>query len=214
MKGLHPSPASGMIPAQTLQGATNSSGQVTVDMPRTEAASHPELRENLRVTAEVLEELYFRADLHVGDGTVSAGALFDSAVVPGLTTVEYPAAGSPTWRVDRRRRARWQRAAIRLTLVYTATAGSTAPFVFDLRTREFAAGDVMPPADILSVNFLLPGPAIANTLLSFVYVSPGVAVNGAKPGLDFRMMRTKGDVRDTNANSLHVAEALWQILPL
>jgi len=176
--------------------------------------SDSEHRENLRVQTEVLEELYFKPTFYAGDGYFNGGTLLTSNVVPGNSTVEFPAAGQPTWRNEHRRRARWQNAAIRLTITYTAIAGSTNPFVVALRTREHQPGDVLATANILAARLVLPGPAVANTEMSFVYVSPAAAINGAKPNVTFSVFRDKTDAADTNANSLHVISAEWEVIPL
>lgn len=177
-------------------------------------ASPAEFRENLRVETEVLEELYFRPTFYAGDGLVASGALLSCGVVPGSSSVEFPAAGTPVWRIERRRRARWQAATVRVTITYTAIAGSVNPFVFNLRTREYGPGDVLATANILAVRLVLPGPAVANTVMEFVSAPAATAINGAKANMMFTAFRDKTDAGDTNANSLHVLSMQWEILPV
>lgn len=176
-----------------------------------------ELRENLRVLTELSEELYFKPTFYAGDGSTSAGAVFVSTTVPGVSTVEFPAAGQPAWRTHRVRQARWQNAAVRITLRYTAVVGSTNNFVLWLKTREHDTGNVFGTAsvpDLFSQKLVLPGPAVANTEMVAVFVSSGSAINGAKPGVSFIHFRDKTDAADTNANSLHVISVEWEVIPL
>ena len=210
MREIHPSPAAGIVPAFKLR--PDSDGGIS--FPRTEAASSAELRENFRTLNEVLDELYFKPAFYPGDGTLLNGALFDASVINAAASVEFPAAGVPGWLNERVRRSRWQNAQIRLTLSYTATVGSTNNFWLSFAIREHGAGTVHPAANLIAVGVAIPGPAIAKTELSFVYVSPGVAINGALRGLTFGLARDKTNAGDTNVNSLHVLSAEWEILPL
>ena len=175
----------------------------------------PAKRENLRVTAEVLEELYFKPAFSAGDGYFDAGINLASNVIPGSSTVEFTnAALAIAWRCEMRRRARWQNAAVRVTITYSAAVGSVNPFHVDLRTREHAPGNVLATANILVAGLTLPGPAVAFTEMSYVYVSPTAAINGAKPNLTFAVARNPVAADDTNANSLHVLSVEWEVIPL
>lgn len=69
-------------------------------------------------------------------------------------------------------------------------------------------------ADVLLAGITLPGPAVAFTEMSYVYVSPTAAINGAKPNLSFIHTRNPAAADDTNANSLHILSAEWEIIPL
>jgi hypothetical protein len=178
--------------------------------------SDAEERENWRVFSDISDELYFKPTFYAGDGACSQGAAFVSNVLPGDSTVEFPAAAGliPTWRTECRRRARWRNARVRITITYSAIVGGVNPFVLGLRTREHQAGDVLATANILAVRLVIPGPAVAQTEMEAVYVSPAVAINGAKPNLTFAFFRDKTDAADTNANSLHVLSVEWEVIPL
>lgn len=216
MKGIHPSPATGIIPAGTLTGKLDqATGNVRIDFPRTEAASTPEARENVRVISEVLDELYFKAAMVPGLGYFDAGINLATNVIPGCSTVEFTKAGGPVaWRTEWRRRARWRNAAARVTITYSAAVGSANAFHLDLRTRESAAGDVHIVPNILAAAIVIPGPAVAFAEMSYTYVSPGVAINGAKPTLTLAISRNPVAADDTNANSLHILSVEWEIIPL
>lgn len=174
-----------------------------------------EIREQWRIVNEVLDELYFKPAMLPGVGYFDAGANLATNVIPGCSTVEFTKAGAALgWRTEWRRRVRWRNAAVRVTITYSAVAGSTNNFHIDLRTREHAAGDVHPVGNMFTVSFTVPGPAVANTEMSYVYVSPGVAINGAKPNLTLVLARNPVAADDTNANSLHVLSVEWEVIPL
>lgn len=174
-----------------------------------------ELRENLRVLTELSEELYFKPTMMAGLGYFDAGINLASNIITGSSTVEFTkGAAAPAWRAEWRRRARWRNAGVRVTITYSAAVGSTNTFHVGLRTREHTAGDVLATANILAADIAIPGPAVAFTEMSYVYVSPGVAVNGAKPGLTTAIFRNSAAGDDTNANSLHVLSVEWEIIPL
>lgn len=179
---------------------------------RVDAEDPVDRRATLRTINEVADELYFRPAFYAGDGAVSGGAAFASAVVPGTSSVEFPNAGAPAWRIERLRRGRWRAASLRITLAYTAIAGSTNNFRFLLAFRERGAGDVLPTANVVSAVLLLPGPAVASTEMSFTHVTAALSF-GYKTGLTFAHSRDAAHVDDTNANSLHILSVLWEILP-
>lgn len=214
MKGLHPSPATGIIPPRTLSGKVR--GDVaTIDFPRMEAASTPEARENLRVTAEVLDELYFKPTFYAGDGFFTAGVNLACGTVPGCSTVEMLNGGAAAfWRIERTRRARWQNAAVRVTIRYTATVGTKDAFHVDLRTREHGPGDLLPTTSILVAGLTLGGALVANTEMVLVYVSPAAAIYGAKASVTFSLSRDPTAVDDVNVNSLHILSMEWEVIPL
>jgi hypothetical protein len=171
-----------------------------------------ELRENWRTTRQALDELDV-LEVVPGQGAVAAGAAFVASVATGMASVELPKAATPLWCVQRLRRPSWRRAILRITTTYTATVGSTANFRLTVRLRETTTGDAYPVAAALDVNFLLPGPAVADTEKRYVYASPTVALPGAKPNLNLIILRDSAHADDANANSLHLISMLWEILP-
>lgn len=177
--------------------------------PRTDA----EDRENWRTLIEVADELYFKPTMVPGTGYFGAGV--NLSVATGTASVEFTnGAAVAAWRAEMRRRSRWRNARVRITITYTAVAGSTNGFHLAVILREHGPGDVIPGTAMLATGFTMPGPAVALTEMAYTYVSPGVAVNGAKPGLAFVVARDPTAADDINANSLHVLSVEWEILPL
>lgn len=171
-----------------------------------------ETRENWRTTRQALDEMDV-LEIVPGMGAVAGGAAFVASVTTGIASAELPNAGTPVWCVQRLRRPSWRRAILRITTTYTATVGSANNFRLTIRLRETQDGDVYPVTAALDVNLLLPGPAVADTEMKYVYVSPAVALPGAKPNLNLIMLRDSGHADDVNVNSLHLISMKWEILP-
>lgn len=172
-----------------------------------------ETRENRRTDNALLAELYNVRQVEPGEGNLSGGAVQTDLLA--AASVEFPAAGQPRWRLVLHRRPGWRRCGLRVSILYSASVASTNNFAFSLRMAEVSEGLVLSAAtDTLSANLLLPGPAVANTLLSYVHVETSVSViPGAGTDLLFRMFRDKLSASDTNANSLFVQRVLLEVLP-
>lgn len=167
---------------------------------------------NWRTTIEVLDEDYFTVYLSAGSGVLDGATV----PVPGerAAVIEHPDGVSSSWRTNLRIKQRWRRGGLRLTLDYSSPVGSTNNFRVILGVRAFSAGSVVSGlTDIATTTFSIPGPAVANTVLTTtqIYPAPVIPVNMER--LSVRLGRLGADGNDTNVNVLRVYGLLVQVLP-
>jgi hypothetical protein len=183
--------------------------------------SPAELRENQRVTNEVLDELYFVREFEPGDGTVGlvAGTATAAAIapqaVPGTPAIELPATagGKPAWRINLRRKRRWLRAGLRLRIQHTATAGAAGNVRLELLLRSWSTGDVYPGRTDLVTGWTLASSAVASTAELLDYVTTSIVIPGDKDWLTLGFYRDKTNAADTSGSSLYITGISLEILP-
>lgn len=164
-------------------------------------------RENRRQIGEALDELYFEGEMAPGMGALSGAATFNNTPLQA-PVVDFPVGG--LWRVEVRRRRRWQRCGIHYRVYYTADAGGGGNYSLSLAVLPLAAGDTLGvPANTLNVALALPAPAAANDILGFEGVDASAAiVPGSKPLLRMSLFRNAG-----NVNLLRVLAVHYELLP-
>lgn len=102
------------------------------------------------------------------------------------------------------RPSEWVTGKLRVTLRYSAPGASVANFRIFLQAGVAKEGSVMTVTalPLSSVN-LLPGPAVANTRMSFAVFSSG-NVTREFDEISIRIQRTSGHADDVNVNAFHV----------
>lgn len=158
-----------------------------------------------RALISAVDETYFRIPLEPGQGIVSGAATTVDSTTLGFTFEDLSAAAATALRVKRVLRDLWPRTYVRLNVLYTAPVGSTNNFTIGLRLRQVGAGSSLAAAPLVtSLDVTLPGPAVANDILSGTLRAP-VAVLPALQVCEFTLRRGAPDA-NPNAFRLVMAE--------
>lgn len=174
------------------------------------AAPGAEQRENTRVLSERLGETYYAVERGAGTGAVLGGAAFVFRAAGQFTYVLFPNAATTRWAFPVKVRKDWRRMGVRWTVWYTSPGAGTANFSVGFGAAPYgAAGDNLGAlADLFSSGQSLPGPAVAEDVLTFTYVQTAAPLGTYRPWVSLRLVRNDPDA---NANDLWVLSAYVEL---
>lgn len=177
-------------------------------------------RATLRTINEVADELYFFLDLEPGDGVVglvpgtAVNAIKNPQTVLGTPTIEFPATagGKPAWRINVRRKRRWQRAGLRLRVSHTGGAGA-GNVRLEMILRSWSAGDLFPGRVDLATGWTFAESAAGTAALLEYVTTATTVVPGDKEWMTLFFYRDKTNAADTCVGSLFVPGITLEVLP-
>lgn len=162
--------------------------------------------ERQRILHRALDEEYFRREMSSGTVVYEGGTAAD-AINQNSAVMRVPATGVGVPSMIHRTfgmNELWARTRPRLLLWYTSPVGSTANFDLRFQLRMFAVGGTTAPGLLFSTNLVVPGPAVANTVL-FATVVGGAVVPAIPAPLRFTIARVGAD---PNVNALDIILAV------
>ena len=171
------------------------------------------LRRNQRAAGDHFDDGYYVWRLSPGDFTTSVvfpGALLEES--GSFAAIKFPDAATTVVQCQRRRPALWLAGRFRVDLDYTSPTAGTANFTMNVQIETLTkAGVVTAPTNLgPGGGLLLPGPAVASTLLQFSAYST-VAMTGDARLVGIRMFRS--GAADPNNNQLDIVAVTLTFLP-
>lgn len=163
------------------------------------------LRANQRATARHIDDLYYSPPILPGT------ALYEGTAAPAiLATPRFGVSSLPKdattsalhWTLPRP--TEWVLGKISVSFYYSSPVGSTNNFRIFVQVITVSLGEIATAGTLnLSVNLDLPGPAVANTILTTTTTFTSTSVNRSDDIIGVRVGRASGNAADTNANAFH-----------
>lgn len=130
--------------------------------------------EQVRVINRALDETYFHVEMEPGVGGLRGATTVDATTF-SFTFEDFPPGAAAVRRRTRRLRDLWPKTTLRFDLWYTANVGSTLNFTVVFSIRQVDTGFLLSAPTIpINVSTTIPGPAVANDILHFTYIAPGL----------------------------------------
>jgi hypothetical protein len=157
---------------------------------------------------QVIEDLYQPLPI-MATPALGGGAVTDTAY--DVAAIEFPNGVTSQAKLNYRVFPRWVRGGAFLRILYSSPVANVAAFNFSTILRFFAPGDDLTggTATALSVTHSLPGPAAADKLLTFDYVSSAPLFRVDKPYCCWVLVRLDPDA---NPNALKIVSFEWKVL--
>jgi hypothetical protein len=161
-------------------------------------------RERWRTLSEAMSDVYMDGWLAPGAGALDGVGMRDDAS-QNFPFTSFPNGVTGRLRYNLWTRPRWHGCGIRLKVWYTSDPGSTATFNLSIGARQTRAGaNLSVPLALFTQNLTPAGPAVAQDVGVFEYVSAPGLVSSHYDILSFRFVRD--GAADSNANEY------WQVL--
>lgn len=176
-----------------------------VEDPRTDL----ERKLSSYTSQQVIEDLYQPAPIVPGLPALGGGAAND--VMYDVAAIDFPDGVTSQAKMNYKVLPRWVRGGVFFRVHYSSPVANVATFQFLTILRFFGPGDDLTggTATALSVTHSLPGPAAADTLLTFDYVDATPLFRPDKPYCCWALVRVDPDA---NPNALKLVSFEWKVL--
>ena len=170
-----------------------------------------ELRENQRVTNEVVDELYFRFDLMPGMGILGGGSTIQTMAGNTAVTVRFPNAATSYWVVNLPLRQRFQVMSYKVKTIYSTLAADAGAYTVQTALWLTTPGGVLTTDPSIAVNFTLPGLGALNAEGSQENIGafPATPISTYYDLLRFRYLRVDPDANATSLDVLSLIVTLY-----
>lgn len=176
-----------------------------VEDPRTDL----ERKLSSYTSQQVIEDLYQPVPIVPGLPALGGGAAND--VMYDVASIDFPNGATSQAKMNYKVLPRWVRGGVFLRIYYSSPVANTAAFSFATILRFFGPGDDLTGGVVtgISVVHSLPGPAAADALLTFDYVSSAPLIRPDKPYLCWALVRIDPDA---NPNAFKLISFEWKVL--
>lgn len=174
--------------------------------------SAPEIRENWRVTGEILDEIYFELFLEPGMGGLygTTAKVVITPAVPRANAIEFPNAVTGIWLLGLPVRDRFSRLSYQLDVEYTSPVAGIANFTLQADLFLTTPGGNLQTDPVISVQAAAPGPVNINDEKRVTLTAPiATLVSPLYRHMRFRLIRL--GAADANNNPLHVLGAYLRL---
>ena len=170
-----------------------------------------EERENLRITNEVVDELYFKFRILPGAGVLGGGATIQPMGGNSAATIRFPNAATSYWIVNLPVRPRFVAHSYRLKTVYSTTAADANTFSCQTALWLTVPGGNLTTDPNFGVSFTLPGLGALNDTSSQTNIAafPATPVAPFYDGMRFRFLRIDPDTAATSLDVLELVLTLY-----